>query len=567
LGPDPTIVTRLAGQAEPHGAARPVVVAVAGGSSQAADALRALAAAPGVQVRLAAAAAPGAAAHRAAVELGIPVSASLDQLIADPTVEVVLDLSDDEAVRRTLERTTGGRAEVLGASALRLLGGLLEEHRHDIERDRVHAQLQVAYERIQAQEQRLRSSAEALERSNEDLQTRLSEIYFTHQFFRALTSYTTVSDVSSLIVDGANGILGAEVSAVYLLGEDATSMTVLAAQGRPASELVRVVPGTTTILGRAVRRGLVTESDVDPLTDSACWLEDPASISSQSAVPLSSALGPIAVLVVASPRRRVLTGAELERLQAIADQAALALQNALLHQELETLSVTDRLTELYNHGFFHQRLVQELTRSKRFGHPLSLVMLDIDDFKSFNDAFGHPRGDDVLRIVSSAVRGALRDMDLPARYGGEEFTVILPETGPEGALKVAERIRAGVAGADLVGRPGEPAVHRTVSVGVATFPDNATSAAGLVEAADRAMYRAKRAGKDRVCAAGREAPEPRAADAPGDSTPAPSGAAQEADETARVNVVDDRRPGTRFATVIDDRQAGRRTERWDSHGR
>ena len=85
--------------------------------------------------------------------------------------------------------------------------------------------------------------------------------------------------------------------------------------------------------------------------------------------------------------------------------------------------------------------------------------------------------------------------------GGEEFTVILPETEVEGALKVAERIRAGVAGADLVGCPGEPAVHRTVSVGVATFPDASTSAAGLVEAADRAMYLAKRLGRDRVVAA------------------------------------------------------------------
>jgi diguanylate cyclase (GGDEF)-like protein len=177
------------------------------------------------------------------------------------------------------------------------------------------------------------------------------------------------------------------------------------------------------------------------------------------------------------------------------------LQNALLHQELERLSVTDRLTELYNHGYFKQRLDEEFQRSVRFGHPLSLIMLDIDDFKEFNDSFGHPCGDRVLKSVSEVIRKNLRDMDIAARYGGEEFVVVLPETTCDGATMVAERIRVEV---ERVSHEIADMVHvnRTVSIGVATYPGSASTAQALLEAADSAMYRGKRAGKNTVVAAG-----------------------------------------------------------------
>ncbi len=128
----------------------------------------------------------------------------------------------------------------------------------------------------------------------------------------------------------------------------------------------------------------------------------------------------------------------------LGNQSSLSLQNALLHAELERLSVTDRLTDLYNHGYFKQRLDEEFKRAARFGHPMSLIMLDIDDFKAFNDTFGHLRGDALLKAVSNVIRANLRTMDVAARYGGEEFVVVLPETDTAGAVAVAERIREGV---------------------------------------------------------------------------------------------------------------------------
>jgi diguanylate cyclase (GGDEF)-like protein len=204
------------------------------------------------------------------------------------------------------------------------------------------------------------------------------------------------------------------------------------------------------------------------------------------------------VLVIGSANPRTFTAAEMERLQVIGNQSSLALQNALLHEELERLSVTDRLTELYNHGYFMQHLEEEISRAQRFGHVLSLIMLDIDDFKSFNDTYGHPHGDRVLQAVSLTIRGLLREIDMAARYGGEEFVVVLPETDLEGALLVAERIRSGVARLSFEGFGIVDDVHKTVSVGVATYPHHASAGTALIVAADQAMYDAKRSGKNAV---------------------------------------------------------------------
>jgi len=192
----------------------------------------------------------------------------------------------------------------------------------------------------------------------------------------------------------------------------------------------------------------------------------------------------------------------MDRLQVIGNQSSLALQNALLHEELERLSVTDRLTELYNHGYFEQRLDEEVGRAERFGHVLSLIMIDIDDFKLFNDTYGHPRGDRVLRSVSDTITATLREIDFAARYGGEEFVVVLPETDAEGARAVAERIRAGVEQLSFETYGVDPSVHKTVSVGVATYPVHAKMGAPLIVAADQAMYVAKRSGKNMVRMAG-----------------------------------------------------------------
>jgi len=175
----------------------------------------------------------------------------------------------------------------------------------------------------------------------------------------------------------------------------------------------------------------------------------------------------------------------------------LAEANARLAQ----LAVTDGLTGLYNHRHFHERLALEVERSHRSGLPLSLLMLDVDHFKQFNDSFGHPAGDEVLRQLARVLADTRRANDVVARYGGEEFAVILVDTAKFTAAKVAERVRARVYGHDF-SEAAQRAGRLGVSIGVATFPDDGGDAEALVRAADTALYAAKRAGRNRVVAAG-----------------------------------------------------------------
>ena len=165
------------------------------------------------------------------------------------------------------------------------------------------------------------------------------------------------------------------------------------------------------------------------------------------------------------------------------------------NEELERLSITDGLTGLANHRFLMQRLKEEGTRANRHNREFCVLMADVDHFKSYNDTFGHPAGDDVLKKVASILRSCTRSMDCAARYGGEEFAVVLPETAIAGAVEVAERIRARVAQERFDGR------QITLSLGVAEFPAHAAEPQELISAADRALYEAKHAGRDRVVAA------------------------------------------------------------------
>jgi diguanylate cyclase (GGDEF)-like protein len=166
-------------------------------------------------------------------------------------------------------------------------------------------------------------------------------------------------------------------------------------------------------------------------------------------------------------------------------------------EELERLSVTDGLTGLANHRSLMQRLGEEASRSVRTKRAFSVIMIDVDHFKSYNDQFGHPAGDDVLKIVGHLLKDSTRSVDCVARYGGEEFAVLLPETQMDGALEVAERIRGRVESQQF------PERQITISAGVAEFPKHADSPQSVIAVADAALYDAKREGRNKVVSARR----------------------------------------------------------------
>ncbi|HVG39247.1 MAG TPA: sensor domain-containing diguanylate cyclase, partial [Pyrinomonadaceae bacterium] len=181
-------------------------------------------------------------------------------------------------------------------------------------------------------------------------------------------------------------------------------------------------------------------------------------------------------------------------LSTVAGQVAIAVTHARLFAQTKQQALTDALTNCHNRRSFEMQLEHDLQISIRNRQPVSLLMLDVDHFKRVNDTYGHDAGDGALRALADLLRRELRGMDTAARYGGEEFAIILPQVGMEDAEQIAERVRASIE------RTSIPQVGRiTVSLGIATFPLHATSRDGLVSTADRALYKAKNSGRNRVC--------------------------------------------------------------------
>ena len=199
-------------------------------------------------------------------------------------------------------------------------------------------------------------------------------------------------------------------------------------------------------------------------------------------------------------RGRAFTQPEQALFAYLAQQTALAIENVALHEQLRRQATLDELTGLSNHRRFQEALNQELARMRRSGQPTALALLDIDDFKRLNDAYGHRLGDGVLRTVGDVIAGACRGTGEPARYGGDELAVILPDTDLEGAWTLGESMRRAIEALDLALEDGTP-LGVTVSVGVGAVERDG-DAGGLIEAADAALFQAKRAGKNRTRSTG-----------------------------------------------------------------
>jgi diguanylate cyclase (GGDEF)-like protein len=200
-------------------------------------------------------------------------------------------------------------------------------------------------------------------------------------------------------------------------------------------------------------------------------------------------------------RDPILAPATQSALRRALEPGGIALDNAMLVQRAEALSVTDDLTQLYNSRYLSQVLRRETKRASRSGRPLSLLFIDLDGFKTINDTHGHLCGSRALVEAAALIRQSARETDIVSRFGGDEFALILPDTGSEGAAAVGERVRDRINAHGFLEGDGLD-IHLTVSVGVATLPDVAASAEGLLQAADRAMYHVKDHGKNGIYVAG-----------------------------------------------------------------
>ena len=215
------------------------------------------------------------------------------------------------------------------------------------------------------------------------------------------------------------------------------------------------------------------------------------------AAPLVTEASVLGLLTLVAPDDGSFDEQAARAVGALAGQGAVAIENARLHRLIQKQARTDGLTSLANHREFQEQLAHEVERAQRFGVPVGLVLLDLDDFKAVNDSYGHLAGDNVLKAVSGALRGAIRDIDQASRYGGEEFAVILPHTTVEGATRLAERLRQAIA-ERVANAPDGRQIRITASFGVAGLPAHAATQVELIAIADAALYRAKQSGKNRV---------------------------------------------------------------------
>ena len=306
------------------------------------------------------------------------------------------------------------------------------------------------------------------------------------------------------IVARSADLLHAERSSLLLFDESANRLTMTASRGIPAAvaDVAPIAMGQG-IAGAVLRENRPLVATVDELGQSSLP-ERRYKTSSFISYPIAIGQRRFGVLNLAD---KIGGGAydlhDLSVIDLVAPQIALALERAQWQQranQFQLMSITDPLTGLHNRRYLEARLAEELSRSKRYEYPLSFMMIDIDDFKLYNDFNGHQAGDRALEIISQCLHAALRKVDVASRYGGEEFSILLPQTTLEEAGVIADRIRRKVMTTKFPHGASQPLGMVTASIGLSCLSPSLNSAEAIVRAADRALYHAKSHGKNRAYA-------------------------------------------------------------------
>jgi len=343
-----------------------------------------------------------------------------------------------------------------------------------------------------------------------ELQDRTQELETISGISRELQSVSDIDSVCSTLLKTLQRLYPRECVSILLAGsldEGAIPevMVVKAERGyreewSPVGNVLTMTPGGRGAVLRAVYSGRPV--NIRDTSQTADYVANQEGTASELVVPMISQGRVVGAIDLQSHAPYRYEADDVRRLQKIAEQAAGAVESALMQDELFDMARRDRLTGLHNLRYFEEKYGEEFDRASRYGYPFSLIVMDIDDFKVYNDSFGHPMGNLLLKRLTAAFRNALREVDIPVRYGGEEFVCILPLTDIRVAEEVAERIRQRVlnANSEIPHSDAQPGGCVSVSLGVASFPADSREKDELFEIADQRMYSAKRAGKNRVCA-------------------------------------------------------------------
>jgi diguanylate cyclase (GGDEF)-like protein len=287
-----------------------------------------------------------------------------------------------------------------------------------------------------------------------------------------------------LIVETLARVFDYPVVSFRLLQGD--ELVVAAVHGAVAGQQSRPIHVGQGIIGRVAQTGqaaFIPDVDAEP-----SYVRMRQDLTSEVCVPINVGGQLGGVLNVEGTAERPVTARDLDLLQTFAEHAGTLLHNARLYEQMRLLATRDPITDLPNHRVFRERLHEEVRRAERYDRPLSLLLLDLDDFKAINDELGHQAGDAILRELAARLRAALRDTDLLARYAGDEFVALLPEASPEHTCGTVQRLRQAI-----TRQPFSVPARVEFSIGAACYPADARGEDELIDAADRAMYRDKRA--------------------------------------------------------------------------
>jgi diguanylate cyclase (GGDEF)-like protein len=331
----------------------------------------------------------------------------------------------------------------------------------------------------------------------EEATNHAKELAVSFTIAKSLISALELDDVLNKILEVIRTTFGFTNVAILLIDKENDELYIRAAHGysRNIMKRVRLKVGKEGVCGHVAGGGeLHYAPDV---TKTPFYVKGKASIRSEAAIPLKIRGEVIGVLDIESDKLDAFSARDLRLFSVFASQAAVAIENARLYDETKALSLTDALTRIANRRHFDLMLETEIRKARGYSRPLTLAMIDLDNFKSFNDRYGHMAGDKMLLHIANTLKRNTRDTDFVARYGGEEFAIIFPETNCEIAMRVSQRVRSAIE-RDMLLIRGIGRKKLTVSIGLATYPVHAEGADALIKNADKALYTAKQHGKNRV---------------------------------------------------------------------
>ncbi len=402
---------------------------------------------------------------------------SIDKLTINPTSLVVLRET------RTEGNEFGALVGIVGISEPR---GAIHYNASDNERlQNIAAPLVVALNNI---EQR------------RNIHRKLRETSLLYEMSQLMQSATDIKQVYQAILDQVRELVTCENCTLFMLDKTSSFLEEKASAGNIVNLLSHYIfekgKGISGWVASSGRQLVIP--DLKRETNLLNIEMIPPRIRSFVAIPLKVHGNVIGVISVSHSQPNAFNAEEIQLMNTLGVQAAFTIERTETFHAMELLAITDGLTQCYNHRYFEMRLDDELRRCKRYDLNLSMIMVDVDNFKSINDHYGHATGDAVIQQLGALLRKSVRDTEIVARYGGDEFALILPQTTCDQALIAAERIRANVDSSRFLAADGHVTLRVTVSLGVSHVAETMHNRVDLLEATDKALYAAKRGGRNRV---------------------------------------------------------------------